>query len=117
MPVDPKFSRHAIESLSSTERAERLGELEQSLTSRLSGHQANWNGYWEEAQQAIDDLKSLGHDLWSHDYDGHRRHLWGWDYMRPDASGLLQIQFDFEGVVETFWRTEDAKLGVVRHDA
>lgn len=117
MPINPKFSRNAIESLSGTDRAERLGELEQSLTSRLSGHQANWNEYWREAQQVIDDLKCLGHDLWSHDYDGHRRHLWGWDYMKSDGAGLLQIQFDFEGVVKTFWRTEDPQLGVFRYQA
>ncbi|MAQ92249.1 MAG: hypothetical protein CMM84_01775 [Rhodothermaceae bacterium] len=117
MQLDPKFSRQSIESLPETERGSRLRELEQALTSRLSEHQYDWNTYWQQAQRIVEELRGLGHDLWSHDYDGQRRHLWGWDYMKPDGAGLLQIQFDFEGTVDAFWRSEDPQLGVLRHDS
>ncbi len=106
------FSRTILESLTHGDRRERLAALAQALTHRLAEH-SQWNEYWREVDAVIAELRALGHDLWSHDYDGERRHLWGWDYMHPKTAGYLQIQFDFEGPVMTFWRGEDAALGVI----
>ena len=79
---------------------------------RLRAH-AEWAAYWREVERVIDDLRAVGHDLWSHDYDGQRRMLWGWDYMRPEIAGQLQIQFDHQGTAKVFWRTENPQLGTV----
>src|SRR5918998_275931 len=60
--------------------------------------------FQRETEAIIADLRAAGHDLWSHDYDGEGRHLWGWDYMRPSQAGRLQIQFNFRAPCQTFWR-------------
>ena len=84
--------------------------LQQQLTERLRDS-PDWNTYWNEVERIISDLRTVGHDLWSHDYDGERFQLWGWDYMRPETAGMLQIQFEYKGTVKTFWRTENPRLG------
>jgi hypothetical protein len=61
----------------------------------------------------VSDLKEAGHDLWTHDYDGSRCMLWGWDYMHPETAGKLQLQFVYRGPVLTFWRTDDPQLAAV----
>jgi hypothetical protein len=104
-----EFSREAIENLPAEARRVRLAQLGEELTVRLRAH-ADSAAYWREVGQVIDDLKAVGHDLWSHDYDGQRRMLWGWDYMQPEIAGQLQIQFDHQGAVKVFWRTENPQL-------
>ena len=105
-----QFSRELIEGLPPEERRGCIKELEAHFTARLRNH-LTWDDYWLEVHRIIADLKSVGHDLWSHDYDGGRRHLYGWDYGRPEEAGYLQIQFDYEGPVRAFWRTENPRLG------
>ena len=105
-----EFSRDAIENLPAEARRVRLAQLGEELSLRLRAH-PDWAAYWLEVQCVIDDLRAVGHDLWSHDYDGQRRMLWGWDYMRPEIAGQLQIQFDHQGTVKVFWRTENPRLG------
>ena len=72
----------------------------------------SWEAYQAEVATVIRELQAVGHDLWSHDYDGQRRELWGWNYGELDGAGFLQIQFDFQGDVTTFWRGEDGVSGV-----
>ena len=110
-----QFRRDLLEALPYEERRVHLQELEERLTTRLRNH-TTWDNYWEEVLCIIEDLRSVGHDLWSHDYDGERRHLWGWDYGRPDGAGYLQIQFDYEGSVKTFWRTDNPRLGTTDNE-
>lgn len=107
-----EFSRETIENLPAEARRVRLAQLGEELSVRLCAH-ADWAAYWQEVERVIDDLRAVGHDLWSHDYDGERRMLWGWDYMRPEIAGQLQIQFDHQGAVEIFWRTENPRLGTM----
>jgi hypothetical protein len=109
------FSRETIENLPAETRRVRLAQLGEELSMRLRAH-AEWAAYWREVERVIDDLRAVGHDLWSHDYDGKRRMLWGWDYMRPEIAGQLQIQFDHQGTVEIFWRTENPRLGAMGAD-
>jgi hypothetical protein len=33
--------------------------------------------------------------------------------MRPEIAGQLQIQFDHQGTVEIFWRTENPRLAAM----
>ena len=89
----------------------KLKDLSFCLTERLKTYK-EWQRYWKEANNIIDDLKAVDHDLWPHDYDGRRKHLWGWDYMRLDSAGFLQIEFDFNGIVSLYWRGENEVLGI-----
>jgi hypothetical protein len=106
------ISRKDLESLPAAERPEALARLRAMIDQRLSGATA----YWPETQAIIAELKAVGHDLWSHDFDGDGRHLWGWDYMRLDTAGMLQIQFNESAPCQTFWRNEGGRLGVDRGD-
>ncbi|OAD21102.1 hypothetical protein THIOM_003148 [Candidatus Thiomargarita nelsonii] len=100
-----QFSRKFIENLGKDERIKHLSQLETELSERLQPYYNDREKYWEEMEEIIEELRKFGHDLWSHDY-GDRGELWGWDYMRMEKAGYLQIQFVFQGSVKTFWRTE-----------
>jgi hypothetical protein len=104
------ISRSDLEALPPGARAAALAELRTAIDDRLSKR----DDYWRETLAIIAELKAAGHDLWSHDYDGEARHLWGWDYMRLATAGRLQIQFNFGAPCQTFWRDEDGRLGVDR---
>lgn len=109
------ITRKNLESLPASERAAALATLRAMIDERLAPH-TTWEAYWPATKLVIDELKAAGHDLWSHDYDGESRQLWGWDYMRPATAGMLQIQFNFAAPCQTFWRDEDGRLGVDRPD-
>jgi hypothetical protein len=98
-----KYERSSLENLQKNERKSILSLFEAELTRRLEPF-TNWDEYWKETHEIINELRRIGHDLWSHDYDGEGTHLWGWDYMRMETAGFLQIQFDFNGKVKMFWR-------------
>jgi hypothetical protein len=108
------ISRKELESLPAAERPAALAGLRAMIDNRLSGREEE--AYWREVRAIIEELRAAGHDLWHHDTDGERRDLWGWDYMRLDAAGFLQIQFDIRSRCQTFWRNEDGRLGVDRGD-
>lgn len=110
-----KYKRTILENLENKERKLMLERLEVDLTERLKSF-TNWDEYWQEVDEIITILKNNGHDLWSHDYDGNGKHLWGWDYMRMETAGFLQIQFDFNGTVKTFWREDNPQLGIKSKD-
>lgn len=110
-----KYERAILENLQDKERKIILTSFEKDLTSRLEPF-SDWNKYWKEVDSIIKELKHIGHDLWSHDYDGEGKHLWGWDYMRMETAGFLQIQFDFNGKVKMFWREDNPQLGTVDGD-
>ncbi|GFD83784.1 hypothetical protein [Tenacibaculum mesophilum] len=110
-----KYKRTILESLENKERKLMLERLEVDLTERLKSF-TNWDEYWQEVDEIITILKNNGHDLWSHDYDGNGKHLWGWDYMRMETAGFLQIRFDFNGTVKIFWREDNPQLGIKSKD-
>jgi hypothetical protein len=107
------FSRARLEGAPDEERRLLLGELRHIISARLA-HFADQAAYWRQVRIVIEELKQAGHDLWSHDYDGSGRELWGWDYMDNDRAGKLQIQFEYGGAVRTWWRDEEWRLGVYR---
>ena len=110
-----KYDRTILDNLQTQERKLLLLSLETDLTNRLKPF-ADWDKYWKEVDSILNELRHIGHDLWSHDYDGEGKHLWGWDYMRMETAGFLQMQFDFNGRVRIFWREDDPKLGTVDED-
>ncbi len=98
-----KYTRTILENAIAEERKLMLTSLEIDLVNRLNSY-SDWNKYWKEVDSIIEELKQVGHDLWSHDYNGESKHLWGWNYMKMETAGFLQIQFDFNGTVNVFWR-------------
>lgn len=108
------IARGELESLPSEGRAVALVSLRAQVDDRLAGKSVS--DFWRETEAIIAELRAAGHDLWSHDYDGEGRHLWGWDYMRLDQAGRLQIQFNVRAPCQTFWRGEDGRLGTARGD-
>ncbi len=111
MTIGTEYGRLALEALPDDQRRTRLASLARLLTQRLAGL-TDWNAYWESVAIVIEELRSLGHDLWRHDFDSEGRELWGWDYTRRDGIGFLQVHFRFKGEVHTHWRTENPRLGV-----
>lgn len=106
------FRREVIDTLPCEERRELLATLEDQLTERLKNHAAG-EDYWREVHRIIAELKSTGHDLWSHDYDGGKRWVWGWNYGHQEGAGDLRIRFEQGGPVRTSWRTESSLIGTV----
>lgn len=107
-----KYDRITLEDLNNEELKSILISLKTDLTNRLKPFK-DWNEYWKEVDNIIKELREVKHDLWSHDFDGGGKHLWGWDYMRMETAGFLQIQFDFYRSVKIFWRGDNQKLGTV----
>jgi hypothetical protein len=103
------ITRKTLEALDNAARAEALAELRAGIDARLAGKP--WDDFWKETSVIVAELKKAGHDIWSWDWDGKQSHLWGWDYMRPDTAGKLQIEFTFARSCRTFWRDEGWRLG------
>ena len=101
-----KYERNFIESIQREKRNLLILELERDLNDRLKPFE-KWEKYSIEISLIIKDLRNVKHDLWSHGYDGDCRELWGWDYMRMETAGFLQIEFDFHNSVKLFWRGEN----------
>jgi hypothetical protein len=111
----PWIRRAELEALSAAARAAELARLRAQIDDRLAGR-SNWRDFWRETEAIVAELRTADHDLWSHDYDGESRHLWGWNYMRPEQAGRLQIQVNFGAPCQTFWRGEDGRLATERRD-
>jgi hypothetical protein len=104
-------TRAELEALEPDERAAALVDLRAAIDARLAARTER-EAFWLEVQAIVTELKAAGHDMWSHDYDGGARSLWGYDYMNLERAGLLQLQFTFGGTCSTYWRGEDSRLGV-----
>ena len=111
----PWITRTELEGLSAGPRAAALARLRAQIDDRLAGRSDPFD-FWRETEAIVAELRAADHDLWSHDYDGEARHLWGWNYMHPREAGRLQIQFNFATPCQTFWRGEDGRLATDRPD-
>lgn len=111
----PWISRAELEALPAEARAATLARLRAQIDDRLAGRSDRLD-FWRETEVIVGELRGADHDLWSHDYDGDAHHLWGWDYMRLQQAGRLQIQFNFGAPCQTFWRGEDGRLATDRRD-
>jgi len=100
-----KYKRNLLEKLERDDRKSMIYLLEKDLTDRLKSYK-NKDAYWTEVNKIIEALRTVGHDLWSHDYDGESKELWGWNYMDMKTAGFLQIMFDFNSEVQIFWRED-----------
>ncbi len=98
------FGRKALEELSGAERKLRLHSLQGLLVKKLSVHTSE-KEFFGGMQKAKDSLRNIGHDLWSHGYDGETE-VWGGDYMKPQTFGKLLISFNFEKKAIVEWNED-----------
>jgi hypothetical protein len=96
-------SRTVIDALPDARRVARLKQLQAEIAGRLSAT-ASHEEFLRESRAIIDELRALGHDLWSWDYDG-KNETWGGDYMHPETAGRLLVMFEFNGSTSVAWWT------------
>jgi hypothetical protein len=101
--MEPEFSPGAIAALEANERVERLHRLEAALA-RTLGQDASPAQFIDRTREAINELRALGHDLWSFDSDGDTFETWCGDWTRPEMAGPLTITFRAPASVEVGWR-------------
>jgi hypothetical protein len=94
-----RFSRSVFDGSTPGSRPALCRELAEALAHRFAGSGLPWAdlGY-----AVIDELRSLGHDLWSFD-EGEDFQIWGGDYMHPDTAGKLELMFHPPSEVEVVW--------------
>lgn len=83
--------------LSATERGSVLHTLADVLRSRLQ--QADH--FHSATYQLIEELRTLGHDLWSHD-ESDDMQVWGPNYEYTTGPGMV-LTFHASGEVEVEW--------------
>ena len=94
-------SRAVLESLPDSDRGARLRELEAAIARRVSAATTP-EAFLRECRLVVDELRALGHDLWSWDNDGENE-TWGGDYMHPETAGRLLVMFEFRGTTRVAW--------------
>lgn len=96
-----KFGRGELESLDGDERKVRLEELAKILESRIPEIDLEYKWH-DELPFIIQELKDIGHDIWTWDTkDG--KQVWGGDYMRPKTAGKLVVTFIYPKSVQVEW--------------
>jgi len=100
------YGRTVLEELDEEARIERLHELEKMLLQRLAKKDSD--SFFDDTNKIIESLRSIGHDLWSWDYDGETE-LWGGNYQKPELCGKLIIKFNPSFKVKVEWGNENWK--------
>lgn len=99
-----RYSRSVLIRVSDEERVVRCKELESVLSTRVQQLQESQN-FHHSVYQLIDELRSLGYDLWSYDEsdeEGEEMQRWGPNYVNPQGPGLY-ISFYAPHRVEVSW--------------
>lgn len=113
-PLPSQFTRQNLESLTNEQLTAALEQLQSTLNERLAPLTHCADDYWQTAMAIIEELRRLGHELYSHDedhYEGSDKELWGWNYMQSEP-GMLQILFNRHLQVSVHWRSIDPLFGV-----
>jgi hypothetical protein len=108
--MDTAFSPNAIAELDDASRLERLRSMQAALAGRLSP-ETTVAAFFVQSGHLIDELRTLGHDLWSFDSDGEEFESWCGDWTRADGGGPLSITFRYPREVEVSWRQPTSKAG------
>ena len=96
------FSPGALESLDDATRSVRIAELTATINASLA-NAADLASFQTRLYAVIEALKSIGHDIWSHDYDNEIEE-WGGNYMNPEAAGKLWLTSTYPAGVELIWK-------------
>ena len=98
------YSADVVKALGATDRAARLAALQLELVSRMAVV-STVEQFFARSHELVDELRSLGHDLWSFDSDGEEFEIWCGDYT-PGARGTpMVVTFRFPRAVEIEWST------------
>ncbi len=98
MNLDPqKFSRHHLEKISEEERKILLLEMSNTLSQNISDDDFDRN-----IIRIVDELKTIGHDLWNFDCDDDFQ-SWCGDWSETENVGKLVLEFTRDAPVEVFW--------------
>jgi len=97
-----RYGRDILEGLDQTTRFARLKELQDLLNWRFSIITEH-KEFFEEIDPTIAALKSIGHELFSWDYNGEATKIYGGDYMHLDVAGKLVIEFTFPKNIVVRW--------------
>jgi hypothetical protein len=101
-----RFSRAVMASLADAEREFRLRELESIVTLALRRH-TDFESFQAELYATINQLKALGHELYSWSYECEVEY-WGGDYMVPGAGYELLLRSEFPKGIQFAWKNPEA---------
>jgi len=96
------YSREKLEKLPENELFDRLLELQNELRFFLENENV-LQEFFTKTYDAIEQLKAVGHDLWSIDYDSETEQ-WGGNYMEAESAGKLSTKFNLKDRVIVSWK-------------
>ena len=92
-PMEPSlYSADVVETLGAADRATRLATLQLELVSRMAGV-STVEQFFVRSHELVDELRLLGHDLWSFDSDGEEFETWCGDYTRGTHGAPMVVTF------------------------
>ena len=98
------YSADAVGALGDADRSARLATLQSELVRRMAAV-STVEQFFARSRELVDELRSLGHDLWSFDSDGGEFEIWCGDYS-PGARGTpMIVTFRFPTAVKIEWST------------
>jgi hypothetical protein len=101
------YSADVVAALGDADRGARLASLEVELVDRM-GVTSTRDDFFARSQDVVNELRSLGHDLWSFDADGAEFEIWCGDYAAEGGGTPLVITFRYPNVVTVEWSTRRA---------
>lgn len=96
--MDQRFSKEEFRSLPTDEARAGLGE---ELAAILAKRMRASDSFGTEARACVDELRELGHDLWSFDEDDEFQ-TWCPNYENPTGPGIV-ITFSAPNEVTVEW--------------
>jgi hypothetical protein len=96
-----------LAALDESSRALRLREFEGVLASRFDEGLTR-EQFFATANRLVEELRALGHDIWSFDSDGETFEIWCGDYTKKGGGGPLSIEFRYPNKVGIEWRGREA---------
>lgn len=94
-----RFSKLAFDAATDEVKDDLSGALAAELSRRLAAEPS----FHEGVRRLIEELRALGHDLWSYDEEDDME-AWGPDYQTPSGPGIV-VTFTTHGVSVEYSRT------------
>jgi hypothetical protein len=94
------FSKTRFLELKTVERRNLCSELAKSLSRNI----ASAANFHRETRRLVEELRAVGHDLWSID-EADDYEVWGPNYEAPTGAGIV-VTFSADGDVEVEWAEE-----------